>query len=414
MQAGLHAENWPRFRGPTGQGISSETNLPLHWNSASNLAWKAELPGLGWSSPIVWNDHVFVTTVTDSSTRCRVLALDRRTGQMRWNREVFEMVPRRKEGKNSYASPTPVTDGERVYAVFGDGSMAALAFDGAIVWTNRDVQHYSRHGLGASPLVHEGRLIMPFDGSNPVTVPGQYPNNSAEEKLGWQTPWDRAFIAALDTRTGQRIWTARRGLSRVAHVTPNLLGAGPDAQLISAAGDVIQGHDPRTGERIWTVSSPGEGVTPSFAMGDGLIFTASGFGHTTLRTVQTGGRGDVTATHIAWEQRRGTPTQASLLYVKPYLYGITDGGIAHCYAATTGEVIYQERIGGNFCASPVYADGRIYFLSEQGETTVISAGAKFQVLARNPLNEKCQASMAVAQGHLFIRTENSLYCVGAN
>ena len=222
----------------------------------------------------------------------------------------------------------------------------------------------------------------------------------------------RSIIVALDAKTGKRVWTGKRGRSRIAHVTPNILKTSGAAQLISCAGDTIQGFNPKSGDLIWTVYSQGEGVTPSFAIGDGLIFTSSGFEKTTLRTVRTGGKGDLTATHVAWEQRKGAPTQPSLIYVRPYLYSITDGGIAHCYKAETGEIVYAERVGGNHCASPVYADGKIYFLSEGGETTVIKAGPEFEILSRNPLNEKCQASIALSQGNAFIRTEKSLYCIG--
>jgi len=406
------AENWPRFRGPTGQGISSEENVPLQWSADSNIVWKTEIPGAGWSSPIVWDDRVFVTTATENGTKCRVLCLDRKGGGILWDKQVFEQVPRRKENKNSYATPTPCADGQRVYAVFGDGSVAALAFDGSLIWTNREVPHYSRHGLGASPLLHARLLIMAYDGSNPIGAPGAYPKVSDEERLGWQIPWDKAQLVALDTKTGQRVWTGQRGLSRIAHVSPNVLTEGGRSLVISCAGDAIQAFDPMTGERVWSVYSQGEGVTPSPAFGDGLIFTSSGFEKTTLRTVRPGGKGDVTKTHVAWEQKKGAPTQPSLLYVKPNLYAISDGGIATCYNAESGDIVWQERVGGNFSASPVYADGRIYFLSEAGETTVIAAGPEFKVLAKNPLNEKCQASMAVSQGRLFMRTEKNLYCVG--
>jgi outer membrane protein assembly factor BamB len=253
---------------------------------------------------------------------------------------------------------------------------------------------------------------MPYDGSNKVGEAGKYPQVTSEERLGWQIPWDKSFIVGLDAKTGTRVWTAKRGMSRIAHVTPNILKANGGAQLISCAGDAIQGFDPKTGERIWTVYSQGEGVTPSFAMGDGLIFTSSGFEKTTLRTVKVGGKGDVTQTHVAWEQRKGAPTQSSLLYVKPYLYSVTDGGIANCYKAETGDVVYQERIGGTFCASPVYADGKIYFLSEQGDTTVVKAGPEFAVVSKNSLNERCQASMAISDGSIYIRSDKNLFRVG--
>lgn len=411
--AGLRgmAEDWPRFRGPTGQGHSTEKGLPLTWSSTQGIAWKREIPGQGWSSPVTWGGRVYVTTVSDAGTRCRVLALEQSSGSVVWDVVVHELVPLRKEQKNSYASATPVTDGRRVYAVFGDGTIVAVDADGRLVWKNSETRHYSRHGLGASPILHEGLLIMPFDGSNRVEKAGDWPNNSAEEQLGWRVPWEGAEIVAVDVNSGRRAWVARRGRSRVAHVTPNIVRVDDRPQLVSPAGDVIQGFDPKTGERLWSAYSQGEGVTPSFAAGDGMVFTASGFEKTTLRTVRVGGRGDVTATHVAWEQRRGTPTQASLLYVSPHLYAITDGGIAHCYHGRTGDVVYSERVGGNHCASPVAAEGRIYFLSEEGETTVIRSGTTFEILSRNPLGERCQASMAVSDGSLLIRSERHLWCV---
>ncbi len=410
------AENWPRFRGPTGQGLSTEKNLPLEWGEGKqprNVKWHAPIPGEGWSSPVIWNDRVILSTVSDANTRARVLCFDRPTGRLLWDTLVTEIVPLRKEAKNSYATPTPVVDGQ-VYVVFGDGTVAALDLEGRILWKNTEVRFYSRHGLGASPLLHDGRLIMTFDGSNRVEKAGEWPNNSEEEQLGWRVPWDRAEIVAFDIRTGKRLWTGRRGKSRIAHVSANLLldPAGGPPQLISPAGDAVQGFDPQTGDLLWTVYSQGEGVTPSFAMGDGLIFTSSGFEKTTLRTVRTGGRGDVTATHVAWEQRKGTPTQPSLLYVSPHLYSITDGGIAHCFDGKTGGILYAERVGGNHSASPLHAEGRIYFLSETGETTVIGDGPTFEILARNTLPGKCQASLAASQGNLFLRSDQGLYCLG--
>jgi outer membrane protein assembly factor BamB len=412
--APLHAENWPGFRGPTGQGQSKEKNLPLHWSADSNVVWKTEIPAPGWSSPIVWGRRVFVTGVSDNNTRCRVLALDRDTGKILWDKAVFEQVPRRKESKNSYATPTPVTDGRRVFAVFGDGSVAALSADGEILWTNREVQFYSRHGLGASPLLHDGLLIMPFDGSNPTSAAGAWPKVSDEEKLGWQIPWDKAFIAALDVKSGKRVWTAKRGMSRIAHVSPIVAKIDGKDILISGAGDRMQGFNLKNGELLWSVYAQGEGVTPSPVVGDGLLFTSSGFEKTTLRAIKLAkARGDVTESHVAWEQKKGVPTQPSPIFVKPYLYAITDGGIATCYQPESGDIVWQERVGGNHSASPIHASGRIYFLSEGGEATVIAAGAEFKVLAKNSLGEKCQASMAASDGRLFVRTEKNLYCIGA-
>lgn len=406
------SENWPQFRGATGQGISQEKNLPVHWSATSNVVWKTPVAGEGWSSPIVWGDRVFVTSATQNGTRCHVLCLDRATGEILWDKEVLEQVPLRKEGKNSYATPTPCTDGQRVYAVFGDGSVVALTFGGSVVWTNREVQFYSRHGLAASPIIHDGLVIMPYDGSNRITTPGQYPNNTPEERLGWQIPWDKSEIAALDVKTGKRVWTGKRGLSRIGHASPVIFNEKGGRQLLSITGDAVQGFDLKTGERLWTVYCQGEGLVPSPVVGEEMIFAASGFEKTTLRGIRTGGKGDVTETHIAWEQKKGVPSQSSLLYVKPHIYAITDGGIATCYEAQTGNVIWQERIGGNHSASPIYADGKIYFLSEQGESAIIQAGAEFKEIARNSMGEKCQASYAASQGNLFIRSDKNLFCIG--
>jgi len=407
-----HAENWPRFRGPTGQGLSSKNDLPLHWSPTSNVVWKTAIPGIGWSSPIVWEDRIFLTSTTEDGVSCRVFCLDRSSGKTLWNREVFRQVPQYKQPKNSHATPTPVTDGERVYVVFSSGGIAALDFDGSIAWTYRDVKFYSRHGLGASPIVYKNLFIMPFDGSNRVAEPGKWPNNTDEEKLGWRIPWDKAFILALDVQTGKRVWTAKRGMSRVAHTTPNIIEVNGEAQLISTAGDAIQGFDPETGARIWSVYSEGEGLTSGFAAGDGWIFSASGYMEHILRAVRTGGTEEVTDSHITWEARKGVPSQSSLLYWKSHVYAVSDGGVATCYDATDGNVILQKRIGGKHCASPVLADDRIYFLSEGGETVVMKATPQLEIIARNTVDERCQASIAVSQRQLFIRSDKHLFCIG--
>lgn len=407
------AENWARFRGPNGQGISSETNLPVQWSTTENIAWKAAIPGEGWSSPIVWGDRIFMTITLENGTKCHVICVDAKSGKILWDKEVFEQFVRRKEGKNSHSTPTPTTDGEKVYATFGDGSVVALTFDGSIAWTNREVKFYSRHGLGSSPVLVDGLLVQCYDGSQPVEAAGNYPQVSDFERTGWQLPWDKSFLVGLDTKTGKRMWTGKRGMSRIAHVTPIVTKIDGRDQLISGAGDRMQGFDPKTGELIWSIYQQGEGVTPSPVLGNGMLFASSGFEKTTLRGIKLGGaKGDVTDSHIAWEQKKGVPTQPSPLFVKPYLYTISDGGIASCYKPESGEIVWQERVGGNFSASPVFADGRIYFLSEAAETTVIAPGTEFKVLAKNKLEGKAQSSMAVSGGKLFIRTDKNLYRIG--
>jgi outer membrane protein assembly factor BamB len=403
LGAAAGAENWPQFRGPGTQGLSKETGLPLQWSAADNVLWKTAIPGESWSSPIVWGDRVFVTTATEAGQSCRVLSLERKTGRILWNEEVFRQVPSRKEGRNTYATPTPATDGERVYACFGDGSFAALDFAGRLVWTNRDHKFYGQHGLASSPILYRDLLIMARDGSS----------EGVDKKLGWQTPWDQSYVVALDTKTGKERWKGLRGRSRIAHGVP-ALWTPPDGrvQVVSEAGDVVQGFAVATGERLWSSEVIGEGKVPSAVIGEGLVFTAGGWGgKETIKAFRLGGRGDLEETNLVWEQKKGMPKVPSLIYVRPHLFAITDGGVATCMKAATGELVWQERVGGSFSSSPVAAGGRIYLVDDDGLTTVLEAGSTFKVLAKNPLGERVQASIAASEGHLFVRAEESLFCI---
>lgn len=392
----LQAENWPGFRGPTRQGVSSETGLPLQWDRETNVAWKTPLPGAGWSSPIVWGDRIFVTSALEGGAACHVFGLDAQSGRVLWNKKVFEQETLQKRQQNSYASPTPATDGERVFAVFGGGGIAALDFDGKLLWTNQDFDFFSEHGLGASPILYDGKLVMTFDPSS---------RTQRAEKVGWKVPWDGAAIWALDVETGEIVWKGSRKLSRLSHVTPNLMEVDGKTQLVSGAGDVVQGFDPDTGERLWSVYSQGEGVVPAIVVGDGLAYSISGFEATTIRAVAPGGK-------IVWEQTRSASHIPSMTLHQGILYNVHEGGVATAMEADTGEVIWQARVGGRHWASPVLADGRLYLLSEEGETIVIEPGREYKELARNPLGEHTQASMAVSGGRFYIRTAEGLWAVG--
>lgn len=396
-----HAENWTRFRGPNGQGVSSETNLPVKWSAEDNIVWKTSIPGHGWSSPIVFDNWLFLTTSMDEGVSCRVICVNREDGKLVWNKEVHRQKTGPMRKQNSYATPTPVTDGKNVYAVFYDGTVVAVDFAGNIVWKNNEVDFFSLHGLGASPILVDDQLIMPFDGSS-----------REESKVGWKEPWENALVLALDTKDGSVKWKGLRGESRVGHVTPILVNNG--SQVVSAGGDRVQGFDAKSGERIWSIYSQGEGVTPSPVVGNGMIYTSSGFEAPTLRAIKLGGEGDVTETHIAWEQKRGVAALPSLLYVEPHLYSITRDDILHCLDANTGEIVWRERLEGKHWASPVYADGRIYILSEEGVTLVLEPGAEYSEITRNELGETCYASMAVSDGRFYIRSDKHLYCIGTD
>jgi outer membrane protein assembly factor BamB len=405
------AEDWPGFRGPTGQGISGETNLPVEWSATKNVAWRADVAGEAWSSPVVWGDRVFLTTATNRGTSCRVVCLDAGSGKVLWDVPVLEQVPDRKEKRNSYATPTPVTDGQRVYAFFGGGGAVAVDFAGKIQWTYTADAFYSQHGLGASPILYKDLLIMPWDHS----IKG-----NPEPKIGWQIPWDRSYVLALDKNTGQVRYKAKRGLSRIAHMTPQVVTVDGRPQLVSPAGDVVEGFDPETGERLWWAESGGEGVVPSPVFGDGMVFSSSGFPtpepgkkfRAAIRAFKlSGAKGEVTKSHLAWEQTKSPTMIPSLLFQDHLLYGLTEEGILQCMDAASGEVIYKERLKGGYSASPVGAEGRVYCTNNDGNTTVVQAGREFKQLAYNELNEPTQASLAVANGAVYLRTATHLYCL---
>lgn len=396
------AEDWPYFRGPGRQGISQEKGVPTQWSATSNVKWKTPIPGEGWSSPIVFGDNLFVTTATDGGKSLHLIRLDRKDGRIVWDKEITQQELKYKQRPNSYATSTPATDGQRVYVVVCDGRILAADMEGKVVWMNSDFDYYSQHGLAVSPILHGDLVIVPFDWSSP----------GPDKAVGWQTPWDKAVILAVDKNTGKTRWKGSRGSSQIAHVTPQIASVDGRDQLISGAGGVVQGFDLKTGERIWTVSSPGEGVVPSVVVGDGLVFTSSGFGQETILAVRLGGSGDVTQTHVAWRVTDEVPHVPSMLYVSSRLYSITEAGIVNCLQGATGEVLWRQRLAGKFSASPICADGRVYFLSEKGKMTVVEEGPQFKVVAENDLSETCCASPAISQGNLFIRTEKTLYCIG--
>ncbi len=395
---GAQADHWPFFRGPTRQGVSTGTGFPIHWSATSNVVWKTAMPGEGWSSPIVHGDSVFVTAATEEGLSLRLIHLDRATGAIRWDREVCRQTKARIQRPNSYATPTPATDGERIYVLSFNGRLAALNYEGRMVWQNTDFPYYSQHGPGVSPVLHGDLLIVPFDGSS----------EGPDRAVGWQKPWDRAFILGLDRATGRVRWRAERGSSRIAHVTPNIMSTVRGDILVSGAGDVLQGFDLGTGRRLWSVSGQGEGVVPSIVIGDGLIFHTTGFGQPRLRAV----RPEDGQARIVWEISKNVPMIPSALFRAPYLFAINEGGTLQCLEARTGKELWSERLPGHYAASPVLAEDRLYILSEEGETSVIEAGPAYRLLARNPIEAACRASPALADGRIYLRTERHLFCLG--
>ncbi len=398
----LQAEVWPMFRGPTGQGLSAEKGVPREWSTNSNVRWRTPIPGEGWSSPVVLGQRVFVTAATEGGKSLRALCLATGDGKVVWDQSVLPQTQTRREERNSWATCTPAVDERALYVLSFNGHFVALDHSGTPLWTNRDITFYGQHGLATSLLLFEDLVIAAFDGSS----------DGEDKQVGWQKPWDKAVILAVDRKTGQTRWRGKRGDSRIGHATPIIWRKGAACQLISVAGDVVQGFDPHTGERLWSANSPGEGLVPSPATSEELVFSATGFGKPTILATRIGGTGNVTETHIVWRQKQNVPSIPSLLYVRPYVYALADNGTLICLQEATGEIVWRERLQTAHGASPVYADGHLYCTAEDGTTTVLATGAEAKVVARNALPGKCQASLAVSGGQLFIRTDQGLFCIG--
>ena len=386
--ASLHAEDWPAFRGPTGQGHSSERGLPFEWSESQNVVWKTRVPGSGWSSPAVAGGRVWLTTaLKDRGSSLRVLAFDVESGREVVNREVFR--PGNADplnAKNTLASPTPIVDGNRVFVHFGADGTAALTTAGEVVWKIR-LSYDSQHGNGGSPVLYHDLLIVSCDGS------------------------DSAFVVAIDKETGKIRWkTSRRQPWDQAYTTPLVIRVGDRDQLVSVGAYRATAYDPETGTEIWRVSyADGFSNVPGPVFGHGLVYIATGFQQPSILAVRADGTGDVTKTHVAWTLRRSVPLTPSPLLVGDELYLVNDGGIASCVDAKTGAMLWQQRLDGTFSASPIFADGRIYFLSEEGVATVIAPGKEFRRLATSALDGATLASMAVSSGSIFIRTHSHLY-----
>jgi len=384
----LSAEDWPEFRGPTGQGHSTEQGLPLEWSETKHVVWKTPVPGRGWSSPVVANGRVWLTTATDKpETSLRLLGFDSTSGKEIVNVEVFRVRPGPAlNPKNSRASPTPIVEGDRVYVHFGQEGTAAVTTDGKIVW-KAAIVYETQHGSGGSPVLYKDLLIFSGDG------------------------FDDAFVVALDKQTGKVRWrTPRRSPFSQSYTTPLVINTNGRDELISVGAYRVGAYDPATGKELWRVNyADGFSNVPRPVYGNGLLYITTGFNQPSLLAIRPGGSGDVTSTHVAWRLDRAVPFTPSPILVGDELYITSDLGIATCLDAKTGKPYWVARIEGNQSASPIYVDGRIYFLGEEGVATVIAPGRTFQVLARNTLDGDTLASIAVSGGAFYIRSMTHLY-----
>ncbi|HEY8411613.1 MAG TPA: PQQ-binding-like beta-propeller repeat protein [Pyrinomonadaceae bacterium] len=378
--------DWPQFRGPTGQGVSDERNLPLTWSETTNVRWKVAIPGRGWSSPVIQGDRIWLTTATEEGRSLRAIAVDVNTGAIQHDLEIFRLKsPKLMNAKNSFASPTPVVEGDRVYLHFGAYGTACITQSGEIVWKTKLEYDNGQHGPGGSPVLYDDLLIVSCDGL------------------------DQQFVVALDKATGKVRWKKQRE-GYQAYTTPLIVKLSSGDQVVSPGAFQAIAYEPRTGKEIWRVKyAEGFSNVPRPVYGNDLVFICTGFQEPSLLAVRLDGRGDVTKSKIAWKLDRGIPRTPSPLLVGNELYIVSDNGIATCVDAKTGDELWRARLGGNYSASPIYADGRIYFLSEEGETIVIAPGRQLKHLATNQLEGPTLASMAVSHSSLFIRTATHLY-----
>jgi outer membrane protein assembly factor BamB len=398
------AENWPQFRGPDGTGHSDARGLPLQWSETRNVVWKTPIHDRGWSSPVIYGKQIWLTSASKDGKELFVFCVDRDTGKIIKEWKLFDVAqPQFVHAFNTAASPTPVIEEGRVYITFGAPGTAAIDTKTfKVLWERRDIECNHFRGAGSSPVLFGNLLLMHFDGS------------------------DQQFVMALDKKTGKTVWQTKRSIDfqdldkngkpaaegdlRKAFSTPHVERINGRWEMISLGAKAAYSYDPLTGKELWRVEERGQhSASTRPVIGHGMIYFPTGFSTGQLYAVRTGGQGLITDTHVAWTVKRGVSNKPSILLVGDLIYMIGDTGIASCVDAKTGELVWQQRIGGEYSASPVYADGRLWFFSEDGKTTVLKPGRTFEQLGENRLDEGFLASPAIAGKAFYLRTRTHLY-----
>jgi outer membrane protein assembly factor BamB len=394
VEVALTSTDWPVWRGPQRNGTSGDAAAILQWGRDQNVLWRVDVPGQGHSSPIVTGDHVYLTTAIEEQQQQWVIAYRRDTGEEVWRALVHQGKLPKKHGKNSHASASAAWDGKRVYVLFiHDDSLFATALnpDGTIVWQEKVGSFQSEHGYGSSPALYNGRLYVNGDSLKDC------------------------FIAAVDTETGKVVWrTDRKTTGRHgSYATPVVATLAGKPQVILSGMGSTDAYDPETGALLWTVTGPAEVTACTVAYDDMKVYSSGGYPEKELLAIRADGRGDVTRSHIVWRTAKAVTYVPSPLYHQGRLYVVTDTGVAAALDSETGNILWQQRLQGDFSASPVLVGNFIYVSSEQGKTYVFRASDKFELVAVNDLKEPIFATLAVCGGRIYLRTAKALYCLGA-
>jgi outer membrane protein assembly factor BamB len=392
---GEGAKYWPRWRGPSGQGHVPAGQYTDKWTPAAGV-WKTAVPGRGNSSPIVWGDRIFLTTGYGNGERLSMLAYSRADGKQLWETFIPQNGVEYVHYKNGFASATPVTDGQLVYASFGRHGLFAFDFNGKIAWQHKFGIIDNYHGPAGSPVLYKDRIFI-YQDANPATPPGQ-----------------SAFVGAFDKQTGKPLWMTPRS-ETVGWGTAVVIDTGERDELIVSSQRRVAAYDPATGKELWTARGMSSEVIPTPVVGHGLVFASSGRAGPTL-AIRPGGAGDVTSTHVAWSSPRGSPFVPSGIIVGDLLYLINDmQSVLTVYEAATGKLVYQDRLGvairEGFSASPVHVNGKIFLTNDEGQTFVVEAGRTFKLLHVNELGEQTLASPALVDGTWYWRTTSSLRAI---
>jgi outer membrane protein assembly factor BamB len=405
----VRAEDWPGWRGPRGDGTSTETNIPLKWSATENVAWKTPIPGKGHSSPVVWGDRVFLTTCLEKEGKHLLLCLDRKTGQVLWQKEEPIKLQRAIHKLNSYASSTVATDGKHVFVTFHDLPhfvVCCYEVDGKLVWKKSPGDFYSTHGFCSSPLLYKDLVILNGDQDSPN---GPYGNKNLK-KSGMAFD---SYLVALDKTTGEERWRVKRPHNIRSYTPPVLFDLAGKKQVVFSGSQNVSSYDPDTGKQLWIVDKgPTEQFVSSLVQGNGLIFMTYGFPKRGYAAIRPDGSGDVSTTHVAYNIERDGGYVPSPIAHGDYFFFVNDEGLASCVEAKTGKNRWKERLGKHHSGSPVSADGYLYFPDDFGVTWVLKPGPKFEVVQKNELGEDSYSSFAISRGQIFIRTVNNLYCIG--